>query len=680
MVLDDLDLLSFSEWFFPGEQAGELSIGALTFFLLLVPIASLLAAFACYLVAAFRRGPVEGFYAVARTAADGVSDALGTSPRRTLAIARVAIQEAIRRKVVVVFVIFMVLLLFAGWFLDPRSDNPARLYLSFVLTTTNYLAWALGLFLSVFSIPNDIKHRTIHTVLTKPVRPTEVVLGRVIGFVTVGTLLLAGMCLVSYVFVRRGLSHEHQVTEIARSTSAAAAWTGETSSGSGHTHKFEVKSIEQAVLDVFVQELRLPAGDAKPGARLSDLKVDTKKMTEALAKVFEVGVSRETARQFETIQDAIHYIAQQDPVLGVTDTVSGHSHEVRSASAADSGQVELGPPQDQLVARVPTYGTLRFLDANGQIVKKKINVGNEWEYRGFLEGGGNSSAVWTFRGITREAFANGLAIELSLRVFRTHKGEVDRGILGSLELRNPDADKRVASAPRLFYPTEYSTDLQYFDPELDVIDRDGTVRRGSLFDDLANEQGELEVVIRCLDRGQYFGMARPDVYLRAEDASFFLNFVKGYASIWLQMVLVTCFGVMFSTFLSGPVAMLATFGCVILGFFSQNVAELAQGRQKGGGPIESAIRLVTQRDQTTGLEESWGVYTLQSMDRFVLMIMQYSSKLLPDYGRLSTSEFVASGFDIYNGLLARHFSITAAYVVATAIVGYFFLKTREVAA
>ena len=73
-------------------------------------------------------------------------------------------------------------LLFAGWFIDPASPDPARLYLDLVLTTTGYLMLLLALFLSALSLPADIKNRTLHTVVTKPVRPSEIVLGRMLGF------------------------------------------------------------------------------------------------------------------------------------------------------------------------------------------------------------------------------------------------------------------------------------------------------------------------------------------------------------------------------------------------------------------------------------------------------------------------------------------------------------------
>ena len=83
----------------------------------------------------------------------------------------------------------------------------------------------------------------------------------------------------------------------------------------------------------------------------------------------------------------------------------------------------------------------------------------------------------------------------------------------------------------------------------------------------------MEVELQCLDDAQYFGVAKADIYLRARDASFTVNFVKGYVGIWVQMLLVTSFGVMFSTFLSGPVAMMATLAALVLGFFTQFIYE-----------------------------------------------------------------------------------------------------------
>ena len=54
------------------------------------------------------------------------------------------IQESIRRRVIVVFVVYLLILLFAGWFLQTNYPEPARLYFSFVLTATSYLVLVLA--------------------------------------------------------------------------------------------------------------------------------------------------------------------------------------------------------------------------------------------------------------------------------------------------------------------------------------------------------------------------------------------------------------------------------------------------------------------------------------------------------------------------------------------------------
>ena len=104
MVVEDFVI--YSQW---------LSSGIVQFgFIVLTAI--LLGVFAGYLIAAFRHGPFEAFYVVAQVVGQAVPDFLFTSPRRTIAIARLAIKESLRRKVILVtFGIFAASLLFGGW-------------------------------------------------------------------------------------------------------------------------------------------------------------------------------------------------------------------------------------------------------------------------------------------------------------------------------------------------------------------------------------------------------------------------------------------------------------------------------------------------------------------------------------------------------------------------------------
>ncbi len=125
--------------------------------------------------------------------------------------------------------------MFAGWFLDPNADYPARLYIETVLTGTTWMVLLLGLFLSCFSLPADIKNKTVQTIVTKPVRSTEIVLGRIVGFTAVGTMLLVFMGVLSYFFVVRGVRHVHEVR-----TLDAEGKTGQTTFDAYHAHTFEI--------------------------------------------------------------------------------------------------------------------------------------------------------------------------------------------------------------------------------------------------------------------------------------------------------------------------------------------------------------------------------------------------------------------------------------------------------
>ena len=578
--------------------------------------------FLCFLVTSFRYGPSEAFYYVFRALFSAVTDDLPRfSFRRTFAIARLAVQEAIRNRVLIGFAVFVILLLFAGLFLDVKNSNPARVYLSFVLGTTNYLVLLMALVLSAFSLPNDIKNRTIHTVVTKPIRAGEIVLGRTLGFAAVGTVMIVAMGLISYIFVRRGLSHDH------------------------------------VVVAADLQEVTLPAGG---------------------------GTVRRGQTSFD--KNHRHTVEIRADGKGRTNVVNGHWHDVEVVGQGASASVRVGPPQGHLIARAPIYGSLVILDRDGNVVPKGINVGNEWDYRGYIEGGppggaSKAAAIWTFSGISAERFPNGLPREMTLRVCRTFKGDIEQGILGEIVIRNPDPTARVKrSGPILFTSKEYEAYLRQIPRELDSETGSGAGKI-DLFRDLVSSEGVVEVEIRCVEPAQYFGVAQADLYLRPADSTFELNFLKAYLSIWLQMLLVTSFGVTFSTFLSGPVAMLATISAVLLGFFGEFIRGVAKGSVEGGGPLESVIRIVMQQNVMTDLEmNTILVHILKFSDQVLMRLLQAATYVLPDYRQFDTTAFVADGYSIFPDLVAQQVVMAAVYGAVVTIVGYFCLKTREIAA
>ncbi|MEM7476520.1 MAG: ABC transporter permease [Planctomycetota bacterium] len=583
--------------------------------LIVAAIVFLLGFIVCYIIGIGRYGPGEGFFRVTRVIYELLArDLPGTSLSRVYALSKLAFQEAIRRKVLVLMAVFIVVLLFAGWFLDSNTSNLAKLYISFVMTGTSYLVLLLGLFLSCFSLPADIKSKTIQTITTKPVRPTEIILGRIFGFSAVGTVLLVAMGILSYIFVYRGIEHSHAARDMADDGKS-----GTTFVEASHSHTFEMVTEDDGTVK-----------------------------------------------------------------YGVTDEEKSHVHTVTATEAGDKTEYQLGKPEGLLEARVPVFGQMAIYDRAGNLSSSGLNVGFESEYQTYIEGNSLMSAVWTFSGVNAKKFPNGeLPIELSLKAFRTFKGDIVTGVQGEIVLRSTDGLVESDRIP--FIVQEFDVDQQVIPQKLSgtVINADGDPepKELDLFTDIA-KGGKIEIQIRCIDPGQYLGLSVADLYLRAGESNFGWNMFKGFLGIWMQMVLVICLGVMFSTFLSGPVAMVATLACLILGFFGNVAMDVARGDAPGGGPIETIIRMPMQTGALVDLD--LGNPTLETAIKFadqgVLYTLVTFFQAIPSFGQFNTSEFVAYGFDIFPGLIARHLTMTLCYFLLCSIVGYFFLKTRELAA
>jgi hypothetical protein len=607
MVLEQ-EIPAFSTWIGP----------AILWFLFSASLLAVAAAAVTWLVQSVLYGPLTAGDRVYRGTLSGLWDLLAISPRRVWALARLAMQEAIRRNVLVVLALFAGIVLFAGWFLDPQSVNPGRLYLGFILGATNLLVSLVVLVLAVFSLPADIKAKSIQTVTTKPVRPAEIVAGRMIGFSLVGTAILAVMGLAGWAFVVRSVDHGHVVevadlVELRSDDGMLTGYEGRTSLDRGHRHRFTLDA------DGF----------------------------------------------------------------GYTEYEQGHRHLVRLEQPGVGGKVFVGPPEGMLEARKPLRGSLRFLDREGKPSTKGINVGAEWSYRQYIEGGTLAAAVWTFSGITEAEFPEGLPLEMLVRVFRTYKGEIEKGIAGSVRIRNPQS--LVQSDPFYFTAKEFTIDSLLIPRMVNTTTIDGGTKQVDLYQSIVSD-GQVEVILQCLEPAQYYGVAQADFYLRAGSGSFAYNYLKSCLGIWLTMLVVTAMGVGLSTFLAGPIALLASLMVILIGQFREFVSRLFESQvtgdstiAPGGGPIESLYRIATQMSITVDLEQTPFVAAMKTIDTFLLAPMRLGAGLFPSLSSLDTSNFVASGFDIPGDLVAEQAVQTAGYVLVMFVLGAFFLRSREVA-
>lgn len=607
MVLEE-DIPAFCAWIGP----------ALVWYLFAGSLAVVLVAAAAWLVQSVLYGPLVAGDRVYRGLLSALSDLGGMSGRRIWALARLAVQESLRRNVLVVLPLFALILLFAGWFLDPASTNPGKLYLGFISAATNLLVCLVTLVLSVFSLPADIKAKAIQTVTTKPVRTGEIVLGRMLGFAAVGTALLAIMGFAGWAFVVRSVNHSHELTaedliERKAEDGSIAGYDGRTSLDRGHRHRLALGS----------------------------------------------------------------------EAAGYTEMEQGHRHRVEAVRSGDETTWRVGPPEGLLEARRPLRGRLRFLDRDGRQSDKGISVGAEWSYRQYIEGGSLAAAIWTFSGVTEREFPEGLPLEMIVRVFRTYKGDIEKGIAGSVRVRNPIT--QLQSDPLYFTAKEFTIDSLLIPRTLSTTSADGGTRQADLFRDIIAD-GRVEVVLQCLEPAQYYGVAQADFYLRAGSGSFAFNYLKSCLGIWFSMLVTTAMGVMFSTFLAGPVALLATLSVVLIGQFREFISRLFESQVTGdativpgGGPIESLYRIVTQTSITLELDPTPAVQVMKTLDTFLLAPMRLGAALFPSLASLGTGDFLAGGFDIPLDLVAEHGMETLGYLIAFFLAGALCLRAREVA-
>jgi len=485
---------------------------------------------------------------VLRQVWSGIRELTEISLRRVAAIATLTYRESVRRKVLLVFVLFAVLFMFAGWFMGDsgaeRPDLEVQFHVSFVLRTISWLMLPVVLLLSCWGLPEDIKARSLHTVVTKPVRRSEVVLGRMLGFASIGTLVLMVMGVVGYIWIQR------QVPD---------------------------------------------------GAR------------------------------------------------------------------------------EMLVCRVPVYGEIAFTDRDGDI-SSGTNVGFEWEFRKFIEGGTKARAIWKFDGITADAADEEgfLLFESRFEAFRLHKGDMSQTLLCVFNLYNEDETLR-ASTPA-FPLDEFGHNLTRIDRRLVAYDtKTNESVTVDLFDDLA-ENGTLIVKAQCVDAGQFLGMAQSDLFVRLKNRSFLSGFVKSISGTWLMMVLVVIISVMASCFLKGPIAAMLTFTFIIIGEgFREFMETLVSFQFTGGGPVESIYRMVTHMNIQTKMDESIGAYAMKGIDSVLIGGLWLVQHIIPKFDHFSRlSQYLPNGFDVsWSAALLPCLATTLAFIFPCVLVGCYSLKLRE---
>jgi hypothetical protein len=121
--------------------------------------------------------------------------------RSIWAVATNTIKQAIRMKVAVVFLILLLVLLSAMGFSttgDGTLKGRLQTFVSYGLSLTSILLSLLTIIISIYTITSDIEQRQIYTVITKPIRRFEFLLGKLLGVILLDIVLLSLFAVIIY--------------------------------------------------------------------------------------------------------------------------------------------------------------------------------------------------------------------------------------------------------------------------------------------------------------------------------------------------------------------------------------------------------------------------------------------------------------------------------------------------
>jgi hypothetical protein len=120
------------------------------------------------------------------------------------AVAINTIKQALRIKVAVVFTILLLVLLpvlgitATG---DETLKGRLQTFVSYALSLTSFLLCLLTIIVSVYSVTSDIEQKQIYTVVTKPIRRFQLIMGKLLGVILLDAMLLVLFSAIIYTIV-----------------------------------------------------------------------------------------------------------------------------------------------------------------------------------------------------------------------------------------------------------------------------------------------------------------------------------------------------------------------------------------------------------------------------------------------------------------------------------------------
>jgi hypothetical protein len=398
-----------------------------------------------------------------------------------------------------------------------------------------------------------------------------------------------------------------------------------------------------------------------------------------------------------------------------------------------SSKIDPLAKQESQKARLPKYGDLEFLSK--KVDFKGIDVGKEKVYRKYLAGGEGTShrGVYGFTDVSGLSYQTAVPCEFSFDIFRLTKGEENRPIYTTFEFQSwkydPAKDEEYKAAMKAalgdtrqnVQPPEKGDDeatekvksdrwkkineiakkygrfeFQRFPlytqrtytilipPGLFESASEGVpearMRRYSDGTTVEEAPYRMRIYVRCDSASQMLGLAKYDLYLLEADGSYYLNYFKGAIGLWCMLVLVIGLAVICSTYFAGVISMLIALSILGLGRIVEFISTIASGINPGGGPLESLTKLARGEVAMTPLDKTPFISILLGADEIFRWVVRRVFNVLPDVNRFIWSDYLSEGFSLRPEVVIMNFLFLVGYLLPWFLIGYYAIKTREIAA
>ena len=551
------------------------------------------------------------------------------------AVAKLSVLDVIRSRVFLALLLLLLPALFPiTWFLPFKAEDELRLTVGMTTWLTQVVLLLMAAALASFAIPNDVKNQNIYTVLTKPVQPFDVVLGRFLGYTALATVALAVMTTGSWLLIEasnispKAIEETFKARVPIRGQLRFASRIGDNIQGTDVGREFNYRkyiaghptSSQRAIWSFsrLPSSLQSASGSAVP----LEFTFDIYRMTKGKEdRGVDVNIRVTTWRCPQKPP-----ATKGDPAWQWGDPARAVAYEERARELLfEADQKREKPRFASKDAVANPKSLLSSVDA--------VPGSPEWDVANKL-----ASEFGFYEIVTREVYD-----------YHPFTVLVPAGLFANAAAATDDAGK-----PR---PAQTGPDGQ----------------------PLAALVPQVDVFVKCETPSQMLGMAEGDLYLLEAEQSFGQNFFKAAVGLWCRLVVLIGLAVVCSTYLAGVVSFLAAGFLFVLGYFGQYLTELASGKSTtGGGPVK-ALSQLSQAKLSTAPDDG-GMRAAALADQSFSWLIRRVVNLFPDVYAYDWTPFLAEGFNVSFENLAMNVIVLAGYLLPWMILGFYLIRSREVAA